>query len=129
MTKKKDKQSQGDYMLIFSGYNPDKTVKKPINEYGDVRERPEKFFVHTDILTYPNRQKAFEVFENNTILYEEIGKTDLMKLMMGRYNNNKGVIPLVEVNLIYERDGKRLYYGKKTISYMLKEEKQKIIGK
>ena len=120
------KEIEGNYMLIFSGFNPDKTVKKPINKYGDMRDRPEKFFIKTDIASYESRAKAFEAFENNDILYHHIGKSDLMKLMMNRYNGGKEVVPLVEINLIYEKDGKRLYYGSKTISYMVKEEKPKI---
>jgi hypothetical protein len=120
------KEIEGNYMLIFSGFNPDKTVKKAINKYGDERDRPEKFFIKTDIASYESRAKAFEAFENNDTLYHHIGKSDLMKLMMNRYNNGKEVVPLVEINLIYEKDGKRLYYGSKTISYMVKEKIPKL---
>lgn len=118
-------QDEGDYKIILSGFNPDKTVKKTISKYGDKADRPEKFFIKTDIIKYNSRSKAFEAFENNQILFEEIGRSDLMKLMLNRYNNGLGVVPLVEVNLVYEKDDKRLYYGSKTISYMLKEEANK----
>lgn len=115
------KEIVGNYMLIFSGFNPDRTVKKAINKYGDKRDRPEKFFIKTDIVDYESRSKAFEAFDDNDILFQHIGGSDLMKLMMNRYDNGQGVVPLVEINLIYEKDGKRLYYGSKTISYMAKE--------
>ena len=114
-------QDEGNYKIILSGFNPDKQHKKSINQYGDKADRPEKFFIKTDIIKYNSRSQAFEAFESNQILFEEIGRSDLLKLMLNRYNNGLGVVPLVEVNLVYEKDGRRLYYGSKTISYMLKE--------